>query len=162
MGKQTQTQHTNIQIVIPNPNKVDVFLLRQTWCWCSCLAACCSKSNTWETSVSRKGNVALFWRLVMGEEGGLMSKSQLLPANQAARALKGEFQGCIGRGRGLHAETAQSVTTVILKFAMWWSDQHHLDCFYLHFWGQFVPISLRQVLKSVVAFVIATVWSSCS
>ena len=33
-----------------------------------------------------------------------------------------EFQGCIGRQMGLHAETAQSALTVILKFVTRWSD----------------------------------------
>ena len=35
----------------------------------------------------------------------------------------------VGRERGLHAETAQSALTVVLKLVMGWSDQHHLDCF---------------------------------
>ena len=46
-----------------------------------------------------------------------------------------------------------------------WSDQHHLGCFrysYLQFQGQFVSISLRPVLAIVTAYVMATVWSSCS
>ena len=30
---------------------------------------------------------------------------------------------------GVHAETAQSAVTVILKLVMQWSDQCHLDCF---------------------------------
>ena len=35
----------------------------------------------------------------------------------------------IDRGRGLHAETAQSAPTVILQLVMQWSDQCHLNCF---------------------------------
>ena len=42
--------------------------------------------------------------------------------NQWARAF-------IDGGRGLHAETAQSALTVILKLVMLWSDPRHLDCF---------------------------------
>ena len=57
-----------------------------------------------------------------------MSKDQLPTVDQWARAFKGEFQGCIGRGKGLH-RTAQSAPTVILKLVMQWSDQYHLDCF---------------------------------
>ena len=36
------------------------------------------------------------------------------PADKWARAFKGEFQGCIVKGKGLHSETAQSALTVIL------------------------------------------------
>ena len=36
-----------------------------------------------------------------------MSKDQFPTENQWAGALNGDFQGCIGGGRGLHAETAQ-------------------------------------------------------
>ena len=49
--------------------------------------------------------------------------------NQGARAFKGECQGCIGGGRGLRAEAAQSALTVVLKLVTLWSDQRHLDCF---------------------------------
>ena len=52
-----------------------------------------------------------------------------LTINQWARPFKGEFQVCIGGGRGLHAETAQSPLTVVLQLVMQWSDQRHLDCF---------------------------------
>ena len=59
----------------------------------------------------------------VGDEGGFLSKGRL-PAtdNQWARAF-------IDRGRGLHAETAQSALTVTLKLVMRWPDQRHLDCF---------------------------------
>ena len=45
------------------------------------------------------------------------------------------------------------------------SNQCHLDCFYtvgILFQGQFVPISLRPVLGTVTAYIMATGWSSCS
>ena len=46
-----------------------------------------------------------------------------------------------------------------------WSDQCHLDCLStvnFLFQGQLVPISLRPVPRIVAAYVMATVWSSCS
>ena len=70
-----------------------------------------------------KGKFALLQRLAIVGEGGLMSKGQLPPTdNQGARAF-------IGRGRGLHAETAQAALTVLLRLVMRWSDQHCLGCF---------------------------------
>ena len=51
------------------------------------------------------------------------------PTISGQSAFKGAFQGCIGRGRGLRLETAQSALAVILKLVTWWSDQRHLDCF---------------------------------
>ena len=67
----------------------------------------------------------------VGEEGRADScrKAKSPTANQWASASKGEFQGCIGGGRGLNAETALSAPTFILKLVMWWSDQRHFDCF---------------------------------
>ena len=86
----------------------------------------------------------------------LGSKVRLPPADsQWARAF-------IDRGRGPRAETARSALTVVLKLVMRWSDQHHLDCFNLHFQDQFVPISLRPVLRIVAAYAMATVWSPSS
>ena len=82
------------------------------------------KAHSQETSVGRKGKVALFRRLATGGEGGLLSENQLPIAAQGTGAFKGEFQGCIGGSR-----TAQSVLTVILKPVMRWSDQRHLGCF---------------------------------
>ena len=55
-----------------------------------------------------------------------MAKDQLPTDNQWAVAFKGTFQGYISGQRGLHAETAQSTLTVILKSIMQWSDQHLL------------------------------------
>ena len=45
------------------------------------------------------------------------------------------------------------------------SNQYRLGYFYtvgILFQGQFVPISLRPVLGTVTAYIMATVWSSCS
>jgi len=61
----------------------------------------------------------------------------------------------IGRGRGLHAETAQSALTVILKLIVFSTVS-------LQFPDRFVTISLRAVPGIVAAYVMAVVWSSCS
>ena len=71
---------------------------------------------------------------------------------------------------GLHAETAQSTLIVILKLIIGGLTIVMLIvCFTinckstvnLQFHGQFVPVSLRPVLRIVAAHVMATVWSSC-
>ena len=70
------------------------------------------------------------------------------------------FQGCIGGGRGLHAETAQSALTVILKLVIGGLTSVVLivlSTVSLQFQGWFVPISLRPVLGIVAAYVMATV-----
>ena len=77
--------------------------------------------------------------------------------------LKASFRGCTGRGWGLHAETAESVLTMILKLS--YSGLISIILTILNivnpfFQGQFVPFSLCPVLKIVSAYVIATVWSS--
>ena len=59
----------------------------------------CSKAGSPETSVGREGKVALLWRLATGGEGGLPSENQPPIAAQGTGAFKGEFKGCIGRGR---------------------------------------------------------------
>ena len=71
-----------------------------------------------------KGKFALF-RRPMGRGGGkdCWPKADFPPTNDLwARVF-------IGGGRGLHAETAQSTLSVILKLVTQWSDQHRLDCF---------------------------------
>ena len=79
-----------------------------------------------ERQVGGKESLLYFGCWQRGGSGGCcwrLSKGQLLPTdNQGTRAF-------IGGWRGLHAETAQSALTVILKLIMWWSDQGHLDCF---------------------------------
>ena len=59
-----------------------------------------------------------------GAWGGRNPLQRLTPPtdNQCARAF-------IDGGRGLHAETAQSALTVLLKLVMQWYDQRHIDCF---------------------------------
>ena len=78
--------------------------------------------------------------------------------NQGARAF-------IDGGRGLYAETAQSALTVILRLVI--SDLTSvilivLNTVNLQFQGQFVPISLRPVLRIAAAYAMATARSSCS
>ena len=84
----------------------------------------CSKASRETRSVERKVCFIFNAGNQGGNEGGgHLSKDILtLTDNQWARAF-------IGRGRGLHSESAQSALTVILTLVMWWSDQHHLDCF---------------------------------
>ena len=71
----------------------------------------------------------------------------------------------IGRGRGLCVETAQSALTVILKLVV--DDLASVILIVLgtvnfQFQRWFVPISLKPVLGIVAAYVIATIWLSCS
>ena len=105
-----------------------------------------------------------FQQLGQGEDMGVGMyacpevNSQPHTYNKWARAF-------IGRGRGLHAETAQLALTVILKLVI--SGQTSiilivLSMVNLQFQGQFVPISLRPVLGIVAAYVMATGRSSCS
>ena len=77
--------------------------------------------------------------------------------NQGARAY-------IDRGRGLHAETAQSAPTVILKLVIGGLTSVILivlGTVNLQFHVRFVSISLRPILGIVAAYVMATAWSSC-
>ena len=67
------------------------------------------------------------WQL--GEKADLCPKANHPSIDQGTRAFKGEFQGYIDGGKGLHTETAASAVTVILKLVMQWSDQHPVNCF---------------------------------
>ena len=76
-------------------------------------------------------------------------KGQLPPTdNQWATAFT-------GGGRGLHAETAQSAPTVILKLIAFSTVS-------LQFPVWCVPISLRAVPGIVVAYVMVVIWPSHS
>ena len=71
----------------------------------------------------------------------------------------------IDRGRGQHAEIAESALTVILKLVISGLTSVILillGTVNLQFQGLFVPISLMPVLGIVAAYVMATAWSSCS
>ena len=66
----------------------------------------------------------------------------------------------IDRRRGLHAETAQSALTVILKLVIGGLSSVILivlGTVSVQFQGQFVSISLRQILRIVAAYVMAAV-----
>ena len=101
-----------------------------------------------------------------GDRGRQARVQRSLPTdNQWAEAFKGEFQGCTGGGRGLHAETAQSALTAILKLVIGGLTRVILIVLSpvsLRFQGQLVPISLRPVLGIVAAYVLGTVWPFCS
>ena len=98
------------------------------------------------------------WGLGKGK-GRLLSKGRLPSTdNQWARAF-------IDGERGLHAETAQSALMVILKLVIGGLTSIIsivLSIVNLQFQGQFVPISMRPILRIVAASVMATVWTSCS
>ena len=82
---------------------------------------------------------------------------------QWAEALNGELKGCVGRGRG--SRTEQHISSDAHHGAgPGWSDQPHpvSRTVRLLFQGRFVPTALRPVLRSVAAYVLATVWSPCS
>ena len=72
-----------------------------------------------------KGKFAVCERPATAEEGGQTHVQRLTPAtdDQWPRAFKGEFQGYIDGGKGLHTETAPSAVTIIWKLVMQWSDQ---------------------------------------
>ena len=85
-------------------------------------------------------------------------KADSLPDNQGARAF-------IDRGRGLHAEIIQSALTVIVKLVICGLTSViliSLGTVHLQFQVLFVSISLRPVLGTVAAHVMATAWSSWS
>ena len=91
-------------------------------------------------------------------EGGLLSKGQLPLNNQEARAF-------VDRGRGPHAEAAQSSLIVILKLVIGGLTSIILitsGTVNVQFQGPFISISLSPILRTVAAYVMATVWSSCS
>ena len=66
--------------------------------------------------------------------------------NQWSRAF-------IGRGRGLHAETAPSALTVILKLVIGGLINFILSTAHLQFQSWFVPISLRSFLGILATYV---------
>ena len=83
-----------------------------------------------------------------------MSKGQLPTTdNQGAKAF-------IDRGRGLHAETAQSALRVILKLFIGLTRVILiiLNTVNLHFQDQFVPVSLKLILRIVSVHVMDTVF----
>ena len=103
-----------------------------------------------------KVKFALFWRLATC---GLLSKNQLPSLLIWVKIFSRGVQGCIGRGRGLHAETAWSALTVILKLVIVSLSSIILIVLRtvsLQLQGWFVSISLSPVLRIVAADVRAT------
>ena len=71
----------------------------------------------------------------------------------------------IDRGRGLHAEIAWSSLAVIFRLVIGGLTSIILvvlGMVNLQFLGRFVSISLRPTLGIMAAYVMGTVWSSCS
>ena len=119
-----------------------------------------------------KGKFALFQTLATEGVGGWRAdtcpKANPPPSPPRPPATSRNNQGArafIDGGRGLHAETAQSALTVILKLIIGGLTSVILIVLgtaNLQFHVRFVPISLSPILGIVGAYVIATVWSSCS
>ena len=66
---------------------------------------------------------------------------------------------------GLHAETAQSALTVMVKLGIGGLTSVMLvvsGAVNLQFRGPFLPVSLRPILRTVAAYVMVIIWSLCS
>ena len=93
------------------------------------------------------------------EEGGHLSKglTPLPTDNQWAKSFYGQREGAPCRNSTVSSDShfeivfgrLASVTVIVLSTVN------------LQFHGQFVPVSLRPILRIVAAHVTATVWSSC-
>ena len=69
-----------------------------------------------------------------------------------------------GRDSTQKQQSAVSSQLCHLMISFQGSEQRHPDCLKymnLQFQGRLVPISLRPVLGTVAAYVIATLWSLC-
>ena len=101
--------------------------------------------------------------LTTGGEGDRhLSKSLLLPLPPVAPSGARAF---IDRKMGIDVGTAQSTLTVIFKLIISGLTSVILivlGTVNLQFRGQFVPISLRSVLRIMAAHILGTVWSSGS
>ena len=100
-----------------------------------------------------------------GEKVDSCPKETTPHCQQGTRDFKEVFPGCVGRERRLHAEAAQSALTVVLKLVI--SGLIGVILIVLsmvnrQFQGWFVPISLRPPFTLLAAYVMATVWLSCS
>ena len=95
---------------------------------------------------------------------GLLSKGQF-PAPPHTQTDNQWAVAAINPGMGLNAASVHSGLMVILKLAMGGVTSIILIVSRMvnfQFQDQFVPTSLRPVLGTVAADVMATVWSSCS
>ena len=87
-----------------------------------------------------------------GEVDAFQRATPPSPNNQGARPF-------INKGRGLHAETAQSALTVIWKLVIGGLISVILivlGTVNLQFQGWFVSLYLRPILRTVAAYVMAT------
>ena len=112
-----------------------------------------------------KGKLALFWRRATWGRMDSCPEAESHPALPHWHSVGQNFYSrrrrCIGREKRLHVETAPSsynwscsgLISVILIVSKAVSFQ---------FQGQFIPVSLRPVLRIVAAYVMATFWSSGS
>ena len=121
----------------------------------SCLL---SESQDWRGKIG--GNSILFLVPAIRGEGRLVSKGQLLTDNQWERAFKQGISGVYGERATCRKSTSSSDSHV--EISLIGIIMIVLSIVNLQFQGQFVPKSLRPVLGIVAAYVMATVWSSCS
>ena len=136
---------------------------------CSLLKSQCSRSKgRWK----KKG--ALFRKLATWGGGELVSPKPS-PSGQirVQEPLKESFKDVQA---GALCRAAQSALTIILKLVMWWSGQRHLDCFKhsksstpgsvcCHFleaspWN--CASHRFSTAQDGAAYIMTTVWSSCS
>ena len=93
-----------------------------------------------------------------GHDEGDTYKARLTTTWQSGRKS-------FSRQRGPHAETAVSSDSHLeIGHVVVWpaSSWLLLNTIILQFQGQFISISLRQILRIVAAYVMATVWLFCS
>jgi len=78
--------------------------------------------TAWKPILKRQllveGKIALFQRPATETESGFMFKGQFPQCWSRRKSFKEEFQESASRGKGLRAETAKSVMTVILKLVI--------------------------------------------
>ena len=112
-----------------------------------------------------KGKFALFWMpATWGQRGGARQgrtpgqrPTPLLQWQSVAKSFYRQRKGAMCRN-----STVSSDSHLEIGHAVVWSASFWLSSVNLQFEGRFVPVSLRPVLRIVAAYVMATVWSSCS
>ena len=131
------------------------------WCYCNrkwVLAARHSKANKDASLVERK--VCFILDTSYGVGGGWWRADACPKANSLPPPPDNQGAGAfIHRGKALHAETAQSALTVILKLVISGPTSIIsivLGTVNLQFQGWFVSISLRPILGIAAAYVMAT------
>ena len=120
-----------------------------------------TKSGVWLSTAQKpvkrqswwKGKFALFWMPAASKDGGLLSKGLLLPPPQQSggKSFYRPREGVTYRNSTVSSDVILKLVILIV-----------LSTFNLQFQGWFVPIYLRPILGIVAAYMMATVWSSCS